>query len=502
MTQEEPQQAAQDLLSRPAPAGAPRAAVRLDTGEAAALLQSMPVALVSLDGALRITYANALGESLLGRPLAELSGVDAFEVLPTGTASWLRDAIDRARRTQAAVTVEGTGAEAGQWLEVTVDPTQRGLSVYLRDVTERNRAEQRLVEAETKYRALVEQVPAVIYIDSVDGHSIYVSPRIEDLLDYSPEELVADPDLWIECIHSDDAAHVLAEEEHADRTGEPFSLEYRMVSRQGHVSWVRDEAMLVRDEAGTPLFWRGVIVDVSALKRVEEELQRSLERLSMISEERSLLLSRLVDAQERERTRIASDIHDDSVQVMTAVSLRLNTLRRHISDPDQVALLERLDQTVTEAVGRLRRLMFDLRPLALERDGLATAVEAWLSQAAVDGGFEYSVSNRLLEEPPEEVRVTLYRLCAEALANARKHARASTISVTLESREQGVLVTVRDDGIGFDIESGERKRDLGHLGLSAIRERCRLSGGWCEIESAPGAGTTVRFWIPPFLVAA
>jgi len=500
MNQEEPRQ---DLSSRPAPAGVrPRVLARLDPGEAADLLRSMPVAFVSLDSALRITYVNALGESLLGRTLAELTGRDAFEILPMGTAAWLPDAIDSARRTGAAFTVEGSDSEAGRWLEATVDPASRGVSVYLRDVTERKRAEQRLVEAETKYRALVEQVPAVIYIDGVDGHSVYVSPRIEDLLGYSPEELVADPDLWTECIHAGDAAHVLAEEERADRTGEPFSLEYRMVSREGRVAWVRDEATLVRDEAGTPLFWRGVIVDVSALKRVEQELQRSLERLSMISEERSLLLSRLVDAQERERTRIASDIHDDSVQVMTAVSLRLNTLRRHISDPEHVALLDRLDQTVTEAVGRLRRLMFDLRPLALERDGLATAVEAWLSQASADGGFEYSVSNRLAEEPPEEIRVTLYRLCAEALANARKHARASAISVTLESHERGVLIAVRDDGIGFDLESGERKRDLGHIGLSAIRERCRLSGGWCEIESAPGAGTTVRFWIPPSRAAA
>jgi len=203
-----------------------------------------------------------------------------------------------------------------------------------------------------------------------------------------------------------------------------------------------------------------------------------------------------VDAQERERTQIASDIHDDSVQVITAVGLRLHALRRRLTDPDQLALLDRLDKTVSDAVARLRRLMFDLRPLALERDGLATPVESWLARAAVDAGFDYRVVNRLAEEPPEALRVMLYRICAEALTNVRKHARARHVAVTIETRSGGVLVTVEDDGVGFDVASGEQVREDGHVGLSTIRERCRMSGGWCRIESAYGMGTSVSVWIP------
>jgi signal transduction histidine kinase len=184
------------------------------------------------------------------------------------------------------------------------------------------------------------------------------------------------------------------------------------------------------------------------------------------------------------------------VQVITAVGLRLHALRRQLTDPEQVALLDRLDQTVTDAVARLRRLMFDLRPPALERDGLATAVESWLSHAASDAGFEYRVVDQLDEEPPEDQRVMVYRICAEALSNVRKHAVASTVAVTLETVDDGVLVEVQDDGVGFDVAASERGSEDGHIGLSAIRERCRMSGGWCRIESEQGKGTTVRFWIP------
>jgi signal transduction histidine kinase len=187
--------------------------------------------------------------------------------------------------------------------------------------------------------------------------------------------------------------------------------------------------------------------------------------------------------------------------VITAVGLRLHALRRQLSDPEQIALLDRLDQTVTDAVARLRRLMFDLRPPALERDGLATAVESWLSQAAKDAGFEYRVIDHLEEEPPENERVMLYRICAEALSNVRKHAEASNVVVTMETVDDGVLVEVQDDGVGFDVSTSEASSEAGHIGLSAIRERCRMSGGWCRIESELGKGTTVRFWIPREAVA-
>jgi signal transduction histidine kinase len=129
-------------------------------------------------------------------------------------------------------------------------------------------------------------------------------------------------------------------------------------------------------------------------------------------------------------------------------------------------------------------------------------VEGWLSLAAPDAGFDYRVVDHLSEEPLEAERVMLYRMCAEALTNVRKHASASHVDVTMEARDRGVLVTVKDDGVGFDVETSERVREAGHVGLSAIRERCRMSGGWCQIESRAGAGTTVRFWLPRLEAAA
>ena len=143
------------------------------------------------------------------------------------------------------------------------------------DVTERVRAEERLREAEQKYRTLVEQVPAVTYVDRVtDGpdEPLYTSPQIEDMLGYTPEEWL-EGRLWPERLHPDDRERVLAADERFETGGEPFSEEYRLFAKDGSVVWVREEAVLIRDEAGEPLYWQGVIFDVTGQKEAEERLR-------------------------------------------------------------------------------------------------------------------------------------------------------------------------------------------------------------------------------------
>ncbi len=144
------------------------------------------------------------------------------------------------------------------------------------DITERKRADEQLREAELRYRRLVEQLPAVVYIDALDDVStaLYISPRYEQLLGYTAEERVADPGLWLRLIHPEDRAWVEAESKRTNETGEPFTVECRMITKDGRVLWIRDEAVIVRDESGEPVHWQGVLLDVTERKRAEERLAR------------------------------------------------------------------------------------------------------------------------------------------------------------------------------------------------------------------------------------
>jgi diguanylate cyclase (GGDEF)-like protein/PAS domain S-box-containing protein len=154
-----------------------------------------------------------------------------------------------------------------------------------RDGTERKDAEEALKVSEERYRTLVEKVPAVIYINPPDGSylTLYISPQIEAMLGYTTREWMA-TDLWVERIHPDDVLWVLAATERSRESGEPLAEEYRLLAKDGSVVWVRDEAALLRDEAGEPLSWQGVMVNISERKRAEEALRESDRRTKDILE--------------------------------------------------------------------------------------------------------------------------------------------------------------------------------------------------------------------------
>jgi diguanylate cyclase (GGDEF)-like protein/PAS domain S-box-containing protein len=146
---------------------------------------------------------------------------------------------------------------------------------FLWNITDRKEAEARLQETEARYRTLVEQIPAVTYIEDVDLSRtvVYVSPQIEAMTGYAPEEFYADDSLWYGVIHPKDLGRVATEDERTDETGEPFGVEYRLVHRDGSVVWVREDATLVRDAEGRPRFWQGVMSDVTERKELEGRLR-------------------------------------------------------------------------------------------------------------------------------------------------------------------------------------------------------------------------------------
>jgi PAS domain S-box-containing protein len=155
----------------------------------------------------------------------------------------------------------------------------RGFSVVTQDITEKKEAERNLEEAEDRLLTLVEHVPAITYTGEVgaDRALAYVSPQIEEVLGYSPGEVMADPNHWTKMLHPHDKTWVLAEDRRTGESGGPFALEYRMFARNGRVVWLRDEATLVRDEEGNPLHWQGIMLDVTKRKKAEEKLRESEE---------------------------------------------------------------------------------------------------------------------------------------------------------------------------------------------------------------------------------
>jgi PAS domain S-box-containing protein len=346
------------------------------------------------------------------------------------------------------------------------------------------------------YRELVEGIPAMLYLDYPDEYStnFYTSPQAEALLGYTQEEWGSDQELWLRIIHPDDVEAVRAENERSNAAGDRFHAEYRVRATDGRLVWIRDDALLVRDREGAPAYWRGIMLDVTAEKEAEEKLRRSLDMLRRTIQQRRDLAQKVETAQEEERRLIAVDIHDDPIQVMSAVDLRLAMLAERPETITTAALGE-LRSIVGDSIERLRSLVFELHPAALDREGLVAAIDQYLSYAAKEAGWSYEIIDELSDEPPPVLQVSLYRIVQEAVANARKHAGASRVSVRVATAGDGVTVIVTDDGSGFDTGRVEPP-EPGHLGLATMIERAELVGGWCRLSSSAEAGTTVECWLP------
>jgi PAS domain S-box-containing protein len=175
---------------------------------------------------------------------------------------WVRD---------GAVPVRGEGGSIRFWQGV------------LHNVTAQKEAEQGLRGAEEKYRALVENIPAVVYLVAPDDdrRTLWVSPQVERALGYPREEWLDQPDIWMELLHPDDREQTMAAHDLANETGRPWSREYRLIASDGRAVWFRDVATLVRDREGRPKYWQGVQLDITELKRVEEELRQTRDDLEL-----------------------------------------------------------------------------------------------------------------------------------------------------------------------------------------------------------------------------
>jgi PAS domain S-box-containing protein len=345
-----------------------------------------------------------------------------------------------------------------------------------------------------RFRLLAENASDVIYLYRVrpTPRYEYVSPSVTRITGYTPQEHYEDSEITLKMAHPHDRPLLAALLRAPSAFGEPVTI--RLIRRDGSVLWTEHRIAAIYDATANVVAIEGIARDITERRQAEEELWRTVEALRKTDEQRRKLLTLLAAAEQKERKQLAEDLHDDSIQVLTAAVLRLQVLGRHLDDAAQSDEVDELEGSLRHALERLRHLSFELRPPALDQEGLMPALRMYLDKWKEDAGLDYQLVDRLEIEPQIETRITLYRIAQEAFANVRKHADAHRVHVLAEHRDRGVLIRIQDDGNGFDPErTGVQP---GHLGMLAMRERAELAGGWWKLRSAPGAGTTVEFWIP------
>jgi two-component system sensor histidine kinase UhpB len=283
-------------------------------------------------------------------------------------------------------------------------------------------------------------------------------------------------------IHPDDRDRVLGRREQLLNGTGGEEIEYRLVWPDGSVHWIFGRATVVRDANGAPLRIYGTNADITQRKSSEEELARRAQQLEALSR-------KIINAQETERRAVARELHDDFGQVLTA--LKLNLHRRERDDAESIALVD-------GAIARMRDLAQDLRPPLLDELGLEASLRWYLEREAKRAGLALRLTAAAFDPRPQPVvEITSFRIAQEALTNIIRHARAQMVEVELENENGRLLLTVRDDGRGFDVSDARTRASQGESqGLLGMEERAALAGGDLSIESAPGRGTSIRARIP------
>lgn len=372
------------------------------------------------------------------------------------------------------------------------------------EIEQRRKTEERLRDAELLYRTLVEQTSVAIYRDApdIDGTSIFISPQIMNMIGYSPEEFASEPTFWHSLLHPDDKKHALDTVRAVVTTGENIVSEYRLKSKSGSWVWLRDEAVVINDEQGKPLYIQGVFINITKQKEVEQQREALIKEL---------------EAKNTELERFTYTVSHDLKAPLITMGGFLGFLEKDALQGDIVKLKEDIFR-ISEANVKMQRLLNEL--LELSRIGR-------LMNAPEDVSFEQIVNDALarvgrrLEEKQIQVktsggpasvrgdRLRLVEVIQNLLDNAAKfigEREHPQIEIGTEMSGDETVFFVRDNGIGIDPKFHDKIFDLFSkldphaegtgIGLTLVKRIIEVHGGKIWVESEPGKGATFYFTLP------
>jgi PAS domain S-box-containing protein len=466
------------------------------------------------------TFVSEAAERLLGLPLETWLARDDF------LASRLYDD-DRAGAlaTIAAATAAGRPRDLEYrlvrhdgsivWVRDVGRPsTDDGRSVVrgvLMDVSRSKLEDERHAETELRYRRLVEHLPGIVYTESVSDEDVavvYVSPQIREILGIDPEEWIGSVEGWLLRMHPDDRDRVRTANEASTRTGEPFAQEYRMIAGDGRSVWFHDESVLVRDDDARPLFWQGVMLDVT-------EQRRAVELEDALLTERAEAEA-LREADEIKNTFLQAVSHDLRTPLAAILGLAETLARDDLAlEPDES---HDLAARIASNARKLDRMVSDLLDLdrigrGMLRPSLAPTDVGALVAAIVAESDLASSRTVKVDADPVVVEVDagkVERIVENLLLNAARHTPSSVqIWVRVLEEPDAVTIAVEDDGPGIDPDlreavfepfsrgQGESAQAAGvGIGLTLVARFAELHGGRAWVQDREGGGASFRVRLP------
>ncbi|MGB0129787.1 MAG: PAS domain S-box protein [Rhodocyclaceae bacterium] len=394
-------------------------------------------------------------------------------------------------------------------------PGVRGIMIVSRDVTERKQAEAATRDAESRFRNLLEHIPAITYIAAARHRSsdLYISPQIQPLLGFTADEWCADPTTWVRQVHEDDRERVLAQLEQCEAEGQPFRCDYRMLSRDGLVRWFRDEAEFVRVGDDKPAYLQGVMLDITERHRAEEEVQR----LNNILEARVADRTQELALANRELESFAYSVSHDLRAPLRAIDgFSLLLLREYANKLDDQGSdylnrvrrgVQRMGQLIDDLLNLSRVTRAQMKKEPVNLSAIAEAIVHELKDGE-SRQVDFVVAPGLVADAdPDLMRIALTNLLDNAWKFTGKQVLAH-IEFGCAVESEGRVFFVRDDGAGFDpkyihklFHAFERLHNPSDfegngIGLATVQRIVARHGGRIWAEGGIDQGACFYFTIP------
>ncbi len=367
-----------------------------------------------------------------------------------------------------------------------------GYRVSNRDVTERRMAE----EAARKKDESLAEAQRIAHMGNwhwnIETNELAWSDEVYRIFGLHPQEFGATYDAFLEFVHPDDREAV---KEAVTRSladpSIPYGIEHRVVRPDHSERIVHERGEVTFDDGGRPIRMIGTVQDITERKRAEELIQRSQEELRRLSVQ-------LLSVQEEERKRIARELHDGIGQSLSAMKFllenRLHWMEKNFP-PGNLRDLESMVPMIQNAIEEVRRIQSDLRPPILDDLGILATI-SWFCREYQGIYGSIRVQRQLAveeDEVPPPLKTVIYRVLQEAMNNVAKHSRATKILLSLRKVGDCLELVIQDNGVGVELDRIiSRKTEKYGLGLSSMRERTELSGGFFSVQSGKGKGTTIQ----------
>ncbi len=366
-------------------------------------------------------------------------------------------------------------------------------TVIMRDITTRLKAEEDLRNSEERFKAFMNHSPAVAFLKDEHGRYIYVNPSIESVLNKPREEWLGKTDRQL---FPPGVAHALRKHDHeALQKGRVLEIEESTVNDEGTIRhWLVYKFPV--HSTSQERFIGGVALDITSRKQIEETLREREMELQRSQTELQALGGKLISAQEEERRRISRELHDDMNQRLAVLALNIQAAQQQLAESDQMFnTLQNLYDQVSYLSDDVRHLAYQLHPSILDDLGLEVAIQSFVNDFTKWEGIRVRfTSTQVPRALPQEVASCLYRITQESLRNVARHARASTVDLTLTFQKDAIKLCIIDNGVGFNVRAiPAGKKGLGLIGM---QERIRLIQGTLSLKSQEGEGTEICAYIP------